>query len=76
MTESKRDGKVYGEESFLCAGVADEEIEAGAQEETFDQPFELGRRVERIAGSAQDADGAATIFADGKQRVDGELELH
>jgi len=71
LAQGETDGKVDGEESFFGAGVADEEIEAGTEEETFDEPFEDGRGTEGVGPIAQDAIAGGAIFAHWSGGIDG-----
>ena len=61
FAQGSTDGEVDGGDGLFGAGAADEEVEAGAGEETFEDPFECGRLVEGFAGLIKDAIGEGTV---------------
>lgn len=71
-------GQIDGEVGFLGAGVAHQEVEAGADKEAVDTPFEGRRILEGIDGLVEDAVFEAAVegvFGGGvdfEDHVDGE----
>lgn len=61
LAEGDADGKIEGEEGFFAAGVADDEVEAGAREEALDTPEDGGRRLEGDVCGMDDANEARRV---------------
>ena len=50
FAQGDADGEIEGQVGLFGAGIADEDVEAGAGEEAFDAPVEDGRRGQRFGG--------------------------
>lgn len=65
FAEGDAGGQIEGEQGLFGAGLADEDVEAGAGEKVGNEPFDAGWRAEGIFGGVDVDGGVISVGQDG-----------